>query len=174
MLLTAVFALSLSSFTFEVILTRTFSISQWNHLSFMVISIALFGFAASGTLLSILEARKSAWPRRLFYGDTAAVIITLYTLSTIGSFIVLNRIPLDYLKLPIEPVQAFYLLTAYLLLALPFFFTGLTICISYTHHVEKTGLIYFASMAGSAIGAVLPAALLPVLGEENIILLVFN
>ena len=85
MLLTAVFALSLSSFTFEVILTRTFSISQWNHLSFMVISIALFGFAASGTLLSILEARKSAWPRRLFYGDTAAVIITLYTLSAIGS-----------------------------------------------------------------------------------------
>jgi len=172
MLLTAVFALSLSSFTFEVILARTFSISQWNHLSFMVISIALFGFAASGTLLSILEARKSTWPRRLFHGDTAAVIITLYTLSAIGSFIVLNRIPLDYLKLPIEPVQAFYLLTAYLLLALPFFFTGLTICISYTHHVEKTGFIYFASMAGSAIGAVLPAALLPVLGEENIILLV--
>jgi hypothetical protein len=171
MLLTAVFALSLSSFTFEVILTRIFSISQWNHLSFMVISIALFGFAASGTLLSILETKKSGCPRRLFNGDTTAVIITLYTLSAIGSFIILNRMPLDYLKLPIEPVQSIYLLTAYLLLALPFFFTGLTICIAYTQRVEKTGVIYFASMTGSAIGAVLPAALLPVLGEENTIFL---
>jgi hypothetical protein len=172
MQIAAVFALSLSSFTFEVILTRIFSISQWNHLSFMVISIALFGFAASGTLLSIPEARKNSWSPYLLSKNTTAVILTLYTVSTIGSIILLNRIPLDYFRLPIEPVQALYLLAAYLLLALPFFFTGLTICISYAHHVQKTGLIYFASMAGSATGAVLPAALLPLLGEEKIILLV--
>ncbi len=172
MLLPAVFILSLSSLSFEVILTRVFAISQWNHLSFMVISIALFGFAASGTLFSILEARKSRWANLLFTEDSVAVLLTLYSMSAIGSFIVLNSIPLDYVRLPFEPVQAVYLFIVYLLLALPFFFTGLTICIGYAYCVEKTGLTYFLNMLGSALGALLPALLLPLMGEEKNILLV--
>ena len=56
--LAAVFLLSLSSLALEVLLTRVFSISQWNHLSFMVISIALFGFAAAGTFLNIMDTYK--------------------------------------------------------------------------------------------------------------------
>ena len=58
MILSAVFLIGLSTLAFEVLLTRVFSITQWNHLSFMVISIALFGFAASGTFLSIFNARR--------------------------------------------------------------------------------------------------------------------
>ena len=65
MLLAAVFLLSFSSLAFEVLLTRIFSFIQWNHLSFMVISIALFGFAVSGTFLSILESRGSRTGKRL-------------------------------------------------------------------------------------------------------------
>ena len=58
MLYRAVFFSSCAAIGFEILLTRAFSISQWNHLSFMVISIALFGFAASGTLLSLGPARQ--------------------------------------------------------------------------------------------------------------------
>ena len=58
MIFSAVFLIGFSTLAFEVLLTRIFSISQWNHLSFMVISIALFGFAASGTYLSIYSARR--------------------------------------------------------------------------------------------------------------------
>jgi len=172
MLLPAVFILSLSSLSFEVILTRVFSISQWNHLSFMVISIALFGFAASGTLLSVLQARKSGWTDRLRTEDAVAVILVLYSASAIASFIGLNRIPLDYMRLPVEPIQAAYLFTAYLLLACPFFFTGLVICIAYAFDAKRTGLVYFSNMAGSAAGALLPAVLLPLAGEEKNVLLV--
>ena len=39
----AVFLVSLSTLAFEVLLTRVFAINQWNHLSFMVIGIALLG-----------------------------------------------------------------------------------------------------------------------------------
>ena len=52
MLLFAIFLISLSSLTFEVLLARVFSISQWHHLSFMVISIALFGFGAAAEEVS--------------------------------------------------------------------------------------------------------------------------
>ena len=124
MLQAAVFLLSLSSISYEVLLARIFSISQWNHLSFMVISIALFGFAGSGTLLSILETRKRDILKRWVSNEAIGWLVILYTITGAGAFILLTRMPLDYFRLPLEPVQAFYLLVAYLLLALPFFFTG--------------------------------------------------
>lgn len=170
MLLTAVFFLSLSSITFEVLLARMFSISQWNHLSFMVISIALFGFAASGTFLSILDALRKGWEKRLSSRHVVSIFIILFTISEIVSFLVVNLMPMDYFRLPLEPVQAFYLLIAFLLLSLPFFFTGLIISLTYIFLPDKTGFIYFASMAGSAFGALLPLALLPFFGEGKLIL----
>ncbi len=139
MLLTAIFLVSLSTLAFEVLLTRVFSIGQWNHLSFMVISIALFGFGASGTFLSIVDIRKS---HRQTYSVTRislAVLLCLYTSTAIISFLSLNNMPLDYFRLPVEPVQSLYLLAAYLLLALPFFFSGIIIAIGYTRLPQKAG-----------------------------------
>jgi len=171
MILIAVFLLSLSAIAFEITLTRVFSIGQWNHLSFMVISIALFGFAASGTFLSILEARKKDWGKRLSETGSITILIVLYTLTAIVSFIVLNQIPLDYFKLPLQPIQMVYLLTAYLLLAFPFFFTGLVVSTAYAFLPEKSGLIYFASMSGSGCGAIIPVVFLPLFGEGKLIIL---
>jgi hypothetical protein len=169
--LAAVFLLSLSSLALEVLLTRVFSISQWNHLSFMVISIALFGFAAAGTFLNIMDTHKKDWEKILSSGGPVKIFIILYTVTASGSFMVLNRIPLDYFRLPLEPAQIFYLLAAYLLLSLPFFFAGLVISLAYTVIPEKTGFVYFASMSGSACGAIMPFPFLPLLGEGKSIIL---
>ncbi|MGA8018313.1 MAG: hypothetical protein WCA42_05545 [Desulfobacterales bacterium] len=62
----------------------------------------------------------------------------------------LNRLPLDYFRLPVEPVQIFYLLIAYGLLTIPFFFAGLVICAAYSLLPEKTGIAYFATMTSSS------------------------
>ncbi|MEE8398021.1 MAG: hypothetical protein V3S89_03380, partial [Desulfobacterales bacterium] len=64
------------------------------------------------------------------------------------------------------------LLVIYLLLALPFFFSGLITSLAYARLPEETGHIYWVSMAGSACGALLPFLLLPLLGEGRSILLV--
>ena len=170
MIFLAVFLLSLSSLAFEVLLTRVFSISQWNHLSFMVISIALFGFAASGSFLSILDTRIKDLGKRLSSRSAINIFIILYTITTIGSFLILNKIPLDYFRLPLEPIQGLYLLTVYLFLALPFFLTGLIISTAYSFNPEKTWFIYFASMAGSACGAIIPALFLPLLSEGRLLI----
>jgi hypothetical protein len=136
----------------------------------MVISIALFGFAASGTLLSILNARHAGRPHFLTVRKSAATLIVLYTSTTILSFIILNNLPLDYFRLPVEPIQSVYLLIAFIVLALPFFFSGLIVAMAYTRLPEKTGWIYFASMCGSACGAIFPALLLPVFGEGRLVI----
>lgn len=165
----AVFLIGFSTLAFEVLLTRIFSIGQWNHLSFMVISIALFGFAASGTFLSILHARHAGPPHFLSARKSAATLIILYASTTIVSFIVLNNLPLDYFRLPLEPIQSVYLLIAFIVLSLPFFFSGFIVAVAYTRLPEKTGWIYFATMFGSACGAVFPALLLPVFGEGRLV-----
>jgi hypothetical protein len=171
MILASVFLLSLSALSFEILLVRAFSISQWNHLSFMVISITLFGFAAGGTCLNIIDFRKKGWEKHLSSAGPVHIFIILFALSVVISFVVLNLIPLDYFRLPLEPVQALYLLTAYLLLALPFFFTGLVVSIAYAFMPEKTGFVYFANMAGSAFGAILPVMMLPFVREGKLIIL---
>ena len=171
MLLSAIFFVSFSTLAFEVLLTRVFSIGQWNNLSFMVISIALFGFGASGTFLSIIDIRKNRRQTYPVYRASLAVLLCLYTAAAMISFLSLNNMPLDYFRLPVEPVQGLYLMAAYLLLALPFFFSGIIIAIGYTTIPQKAGLVYFASMAGSALGAVAPVPLLTPLGEGKLIII---
>ena len=170
-LLTTIFLVSLSTLAFEVLLTRVFSIGQWNHLSFMVISIALFGFGASGTFLSIVDIHKNRRQTEPVSRHSLAVLLCLYTATAIISLLSLNNMALDYFRLPVEPVQSLYLAAAYLLLALPFFFSGIITAIGYTTLPEKAGLVYFASMAGSALGAVAPAPLLPLIGEGKLIII---
>ncbi len=171
MLLPAVFSVSLASLAYEVLLTRTFAVSQWNHLAFMVISIALFGFAASGTFLGLLDHRRPGWVRHWPEPAMVRRLVILFSLVTLISFCGLNRLPLDYFRLPVDPAQALYLLAAYLLLALPFFFTGLLTSIAYTTQTRRTGRVYCVSMTGSAIGALVPGILLPVFSTGTLVVM---
>ncbi|KPJ77700.1 MAG: hypothetical protein AMJ54_06875 [Deltaproteobacteria bacterium SG8_13] len=171
MALIAVFLISLSSLAFEVLLTRVFAINQWNHLSFMVIGIALLGFAAGGTWLSLLDAKGGRWEQRLSAEPSMAVIVVLYVFSTIFAFLSLNALPLDYFRLPLEPIQGIYLLLAFVILTLPFFFAGMWLAVAFAAFPAKTGSVYFASMAGSACGAALPALLLPLWEEGRLIVI---
>ena len=168
----AVFLVSLSSLAFEVLLTRVFAINQWNHLSFMVIGIALLGFAAGGTWLSILDTKGGGWEKRLAGNRSMTVIVLLYVSSTIFSFLSLNALPLDYFRLPLEPIQGFYLLLAFVILTLPFFFAGMWLAVAFAAFPAKTGTVYFSSMFGSACGAALPAILLPLWDEGRLIVAV--
>lgn len=168
----SVFLTSLSAIAFEILLTRIFSISQWHHLSFMVISIALFGMATSGVYLSISESRRTRYAVPHPRPKQMVRLSFFYTTSALLSFLIVRYLPLDYYKLPIQPIQALYLMITYLSLATPFFFTGLIVSYAYISMPQKTGLIYFMNMAGSALGALVPVLLLNHMGEGNVIVLI--
>ena len=163
--------MSFSTLAFEVLLTRIFAIGQWNHLSFMVISIALFGFGASGIFLSMVEMSRKRQFQPPVSTTTISVLLFLFSTAQIFSFLLLNHMPLDYFRLAVEPLQGLVLFAAYLLLALPFFFSGLIVSIGYTTMPAKAGLVYFASMAGSALGAAIPILALPFLDEGRLIII---
>ena len=53
----AVGLVSAGVLAYEVLLARLFSIIQWYHFAYMVISIALLGYGASGTFLALVRDR---------------------------------------------------------------------------------------------------------------------
>jgi len=57
LLFLAVALLSAGVLAYEVLLARLFSIVQWHHFAYMVISIALLGYGASGAFLALVGDR---------------------------------------------------------------------------------------------------------------------
>ncbi len=168
-MLTAVFLVSCATLAFEVALARIFAVSQWNHLSFLVISMALFGFAASGTALSLLGSLRSG-RREPFSPLWIPGGIVLFSGALLAALLTLNRVPLDYHRLPFQPAQAAYLLLVCLAIALPFFVSGGLVATAFVLRPERPGAVYFTSMAGSALGALTPALLLPFWGEARLVI----
>ena len=108
--------LSAATLLFEIDLTRVFSVAQWYHFAFMVISLALLGFGASGSFLSLFP--------RLMKKDLSyllAVYAALFSVTSLASYLVVNNIPFDSYRIGWESHQLLYLAVYYLCLAIPFF-----------------------------------------------------
>ncbi|OYT54756.1 MAG: hypothetical protein B6U72_01425 [Candidatus Altiarchaeales archaeon ex4484_2] len=155
---------SASALMLQIALTRVFSISQYHHFAFMVVSIAFLGFAASGTFLSI----KSS----LIEGETGrylAELSLLYSVSAILSFILTQQIPFDPHMVTWDRNQLIYLLLYYMLLAVPFFISGLVIGLVIARIPKRVGEVYFYNMAGSGLGSIVVVYLAFHLAVENLI-----
>jgi hypothetical protein len=65
----------------EVILVRAFSIGLWHHFAYMVISIALLGFGASGTVLAMLGRRGTPLSAQVGRSGWIAFFAVLFALT---------------------------------------------------------------------------------------------
>lgn len=168
MALLLVFTASAAALALEALLARYFALTQWHHLSFMVISVALLGFSASGTWLNLAAARPgwggagTAPPagaaERRMRGAAGGMAV-----SSAAMFLVLRLLPLDFFRIPSEPLQLLYLAASFLACAVPFFFAGLVTAVAFAG-AARPGAVYAAAMSGSAAGVLLPVLLLPAAG----------
>jgi len=152
MLLTycGIFLVSLATLTYEVSLTRIFAIAQGYHFAFMVISIALLGIAASGSFLSVFPSLVKKDLQK-----TLCITTLSFSLVSPISYLLLNQIPFDPLRISWDKTQLLYIACYYLLLSLPFFFTGLTIAIAISKLHSHVNQLYFADLAGGSLGCLL-------------------
>ena len=148
-----IFFISSAALTYEISLTKIFSIAQGYHFSFLVISIGLLGLGASGSFLTV-------FPTLLKKELLSTLFITTLTFSIISiiSYLLINQIPFDSMRISWDKTQLFYILYYYLLLSLPFFFAGLTISLAITRLHNQVNQVYFADVAGASLGCL--AALL--------------
>ena len=134
---------------YEILLMRLLSIVQWHHFAYMIISLALLGFGASGTFLTL--ARRYLLPQFYFAYVINAVLFGLF--SVIG-FALAQRIPFNALEIVWDPRQILYLLALYLLLFVPFFCAANCIGLAFYRFKEQIGKIYRFDLMGAGLGAV--------------------
>src|SRR5262249_8627694 len=127
---------------------RLFSIVSWHHFAYMIISIALLGFGASGTALVL--AQRILLPR--FRGVFAAST-TLFAVTAIVSFAGAISVPFNPVAVVWDVRQLFWLTLIYALLVLPFFFGGGAIGLAFSRYRQEIGRLYAFDLIGAGIGA---------------------
>ncbi|MEW6001175.1 MAG: hypothetical protein AB1638_00770 [Nitrospirota bacterium] len=159
-----IFLTSLSSLAYEITLTRIFSISLWYHFAFMIISIAMLGLGASGTILSLN-------PKLRNLSNTGIYSLLLGTSISL-SYLLSNQIPFDPVRLPWDRMQLLYIGFYYVALSIPFFFTGLIIATAFTFISEKSGLLYGADLLGAGTGSLGVLYLLTILVPDRAVFVI--
>ena len=110
----SIFFISMAILAYEICLMRIFSITQWHHFAYMIISIALLGFGASGTLISLCHSRFKihfSFYYRLFSGLFPAAILLSYFFS--------QQIRFNPFEIVWNPRQIYALVAYYLILFVP-------------------------------------------------------
>lgn len=158
--------LSAAALAFEINLTRLFSVAQFYHFAFMIVSIALLGFGGSGTFLAIFPSLGLRNPRQLLGWFSLAASATM-----LGSYLLFNNLPFDSFQIAWKREQLAILGIHYVALALPFFFTGLATSLLLSTYPHAAGSTYATNLIGSALGCGLALVVPTIYGGEGTVLL---
>jgi SAM-dependent methyltransferase len=163
-LLAAVAIISASALAYEVLLMRLFSIIQWHHFAYMIISLALLGYGISGVVLALNRDRI----RKLFPPLLMANML-LFSCSAPMCFLLIQYIPFNPAEIVWTPLQLLNLCSIYLILTLPFFFAANVIGLSFYRYKNQVSSIYAADLFGAGMGSVGIILLLSSIFPEKIL-----
>lgn len=182
------FCLCMATLMYELILTRIFSVLMWYHFASMAISLALFGMGVAALSVYLrpgwfpeqrvpfLAARFAA-----LFGMSVALffaIFVLFRLQPQFGFKVLAFFHQPFYQ-PFQ--QGFYdrglpaelligLGGLYLITALPFFFSGLTVTLLLSRYLGGINRLYCWDLLGAGAGCLLIIGALQLLGGITAIL----
>ena len=147
-----------AALAYEILLMRLFSIALWHHFAYMIISLALLGYGASGALLTLAPRAVQRHFVPLFSAAAAA-----FGVGAIGCFALSQRVPFNPLEILWDPRQPAYLMAVYLLLALPFLCAGACVGMALSRFPARLSRIYSVDILGAGLGSLGIVALLFVL-----------
>ena len=138
---------SAAALAYEILLTRLFSIIQWHHFAYMMISVALLGYGAAGSFVTVFRRRLDDRFASVFAASAA-----LFGITSIASFLLAQRVPFNALEFLWDPRQPWWLALTYLLLFVPFFFAALCVCLMFTRFAARAARVYSFDILGAAAG----------------------
>ena len=147
----SIFLLSVSIIAYQLLLMHIFSITQWYHFAFMVISVALLGFGAAGSFIALFKNRLveySPWliPFSMLISgllQCSAIFLSQLPFARFDSYLIFA----DY-------SQFINLIITYLIFFLPFFFGALSIGLSFIIYIDQIDKLYFSNLTGSGLGGI--------------------
>ncbi|HEY5686988.1 MAG TPA: class I SAM-dependent methyltransferase [Yeosuana sp.] len=164
----AIFFISAATLLLELSLTRILSIAFYYHFGFLVISTALLGFGISGTAISMLKAKidKLDQDKFLFWLSIG------FSISTVGSYLICQTIGFNPFQIFNSTKQLLLFPIYNIILAIPFFFTGLIIALLFTYKSDKISKLYAWDLLGAGLGCGLTTLILPLVGGVGAIFIV--
>jgi len=145
----------------EVLLTRYFAVVHWHHFATMMISLALLGFGASGTFVTV--ARPWLLDR---FADAYVVNLLAFGVLAVAAPVAASALPFQAEQLLWDAWQPVWLAFTYLALALPFFCAGNAIALALLQWRTRAGRVYAADLAGAGTGSLLILGLLYLVPAE--------
>ena len=147
----------------ELLLTRIFSVTMFYHLSFMVVSLAMLGFGASGLLVNL-------FPQRFREENLAAQLVVSCIFFAVTTVAAIGASFLLPVSLETTAENWMRVGAVYALCAIPFVAGGLVVSLILTHHAKQANRLYFFDLLGAALGclAFIPAT--NVLGAPTAVL----
>jgi hypothetical protein len=168
----SVAALAAAALMLESTLTRVLAVAQFYHFAFLVVSLALLGFGASGSILSLFpnwissnKNQASSNLRRIL-----AISGVGFAVSVGAAYAVVNYLPFDSYSIVWDRRQVIYFGFYYLALTIPFLFAGLGIGAALSIVPRKSNLIYAVNLLGSAVGIGLALIIMQLAGVSGALL----
>ncbi|MGH9784189.1 MAG: hypothetical protein ACRD88_08385, partial [Terriglobia bacterium] len=142
------FLVSLATLMYEILLTRIFSVTMWYHFAFFAISLAMFGASAGALAVYLFPSRFPAesTPRHL------ALAALLFAAAIVVSFVLHLRIPF---RIENSWERFASIALTYAVTSVPFFFSGVCVCLALTRFPLQVSRLYAADLAGAAVGCIL-------------------
>ena len=161
-----IFLVSAAALAYEILLMRLFSIIQYHHFAYMVISLALLGYGASGTFLTFFRERL-----RQYYSFSLIISIVLFGLTAVACYLYGQHLLINPDELLWQGRLWLKLFALYLLLALPFFFAANCIALTFSQYRENISDVYGADLFGAGFGSLCIIGVLFIIMPQNGLLL---
>jgi hypothetical protein len=145
-----VFLLSAVILFFEILLMRVFAIQYWHHFASFIISLALLGFGAGGSLLYLIRGRLESLLEDFLYFLPLALSLCLWVTLLLLDLLVFN--PFLTLLQGDDIARLLLLVGA---VFVPFFIGALAIGACFSVAAGGVFRLYFVNLAGSAAGCLL-------------------
>ena len=146
----SIFLVSAVLISCEILLIKMFSIQYWHHFAYLIISVALLGFGASGTFIFIFRRTLKNKTSTIFY------IFPLLLFSSIWINVYLYRVitfnPLMIIWQAGEILNLIYVILA---MFVPFFLGAVCIGLGFLVFPDNVHKIYFSNLLGSGLGPLL-------------------
>ncbi len=160
----AVLLLSAAVIALELSLMRCFAVARWHHFAYLVISTALLGFGASGTLLTLVGARLLGRFR-----DWVTALTLLFAVSVPVTLWLAELLPLDVRYVLYSGRQAGLMVAHDLLMFAPFFLAATVIGLALMRFRRNVHLVYGANLFGSGLGSAAAILLMFGLAPERLL-----
>ena len=161
-LLFATLLVSAAAIGYEILLMRVLSIVQWHHFAYMIISLALLGYGASGTAVALLKPSLESHFELAF-----AASALLFSVTMVVAFVLGQHVPFNALEIVWDTTQFLNLALIYLVFFVPFFFAACCIGLALSCRAGAIHRIYFFDLFGAGLGGILIIVLLFVLEPQK-------